>query len=87
MKRTLYSYRYISLTVCFKPDTFVLIFTILQQALQLPVPSPRFFASAVSVQIPRPSLARATSGIYCKLKDTDRDVYLLGGKFARKTLS
>jgi hypothetical protein len=49
------------------------------EALQLPVPNARYFSSCCSVRIPAPRKARATSNVHCKLKESDRDVYLFGG--------
>jgi hypothetical protein len=51
------------------------------EALKLPLPTPRFFAACVSIRIPPPSKARSTSGLRNGLKETDRDVYLFGGKY------
>ena len=53
------------------------------EALQLPLPRARYFSACVSVPIPPLGQARTTSSIACQLKETDRDVYMFGGKHSR----
>ena len=47
--------------------------------LSLPLPKARYFSACVSVPIPPLSRARETSAITCRMKETDRDVYMFGG--------
>jgi hypothetical protein len=49
------------------------------EELGLPLPKARYFSAAASLPIPPLRLSRVTSSITCRMKETDRDVYMFGG--------